>query len=227
MSSLKVTLDGYAYQGRVVPLGVVDSVFFPGTLSFARFEYPSRLPPRVQERMGRIAERVVESVGLDRTFFNVEFFYQQEDDSIRIIEINGRMASQFAPLYRMLHGIDMYAMQLDMVLGRDPGGREIWSPDRTINGVAASFVMRRFADGVVARVPSPEERRRFEERFPDAFVEILVQEGERLSDELQDDESYRYALVDLCAGTWEELHRKYAEAKLLLPFSFAPLRQAS
>jgi len=122
----QVTLDGYAYQGRVVLLGVVDSVFFPGTLSFARFEYPSRLPPRVQERMGRIAERVVASVGLDRTFFNIEFFYRQEDDSIRIIEINGRMASQFAPLYRMLHGIDMYAMQLDMVLGRDPGGREVW-----------------------------------------------------------------------------------------------------
>ncbi len=54
-----------------------------------------------------------------------------------------------------------------------------------------------------------------------------MQPGERLSDELQDDESYRYALVDLCAGDWEELHRKYAEAKLLLPFSFAPLGQAS
>jgi biotin carboxylase len=223
----QVTLDGYAYQGRVVPLGVVDSVFFPGTLSFARFEYPSRLPPHVQERMGRIAERVIAGVGLDRTFFNIEFFYRQEDDSIRIIEINGRMASQFAPLYRMLRGIDMYAMQLDMILGRDPRGREVWSPDRRMDGVAASFVMRRFEDGLVARVPSAEDLRRFGERFPDAFVEILVQEGERLSDELQDDESYRYALVDLCAGDWEELYRKYADAKLLLPFSFAPLPRAS
>jgi hypothetical protein len=210
-----------------VPLGVVDSVFFPGTLSFARFEYPSRLPPRVQERMGHIAEKVVKSVGLDGTFFNVEFFYRQEDDSIRIIEINGRMASQFAPLYRMLHGIDMYAMQLDMILGKDPGGRGVWSPHRSIDGVAASFVLRRFEDGIVARVPSPEDLRRFDERFPDAFVEILVQEGERLSDELQDDESYRYALVDLCAADRDELNRKYAEAESLLPFSFVPLRQAS
>ena len=222
----QVTLDGYAYQGRVVPLGVVDSVFFPRTLSFARFEYPSRLPPRIQERMGRIAERVIAGVGLDRTFFNIEFFYREADDSIRIIEINGRMASQFAPLYRMLHGVDMYAMQLDMALGKDPGGREVRAPDRTVDGVAASFVMRRFQDGVVAHIPSSEERHRFHERFPDAFVEILVQEGERLSDELQDDESYRYALVDLCAGDWEELYRKYEEAKVLLPFSFAPLRQA-
>ncbi len=223
----QVTLDGYAYRGRVVPLGVVDSVFFPGTLSFARFEYPSRLPPHVQERMGRIAERAIAGIGLDRTFFNIEFFYREEDDAIQIIEINGRMASQFAPLYRMLHGIDMYAMQLDMALGGDPGGREVWAPGREIAGVAASFVLRRFQDGVVARVPSTEERRRFDERYPDAFVELLVQEGGRLSDELQDDESYRYALVDLCAGDWNELYRNFEEAKRLLPFSFAPLRPAS
>jgi hypothetical protein len=221
----QVTLDGYAYRGQVVPLGVVDSVFFPGTLSFSRFEYPSRLPPRVQERMGHIAERVIRHIGLDCTFFNIEFFYRQEDDSIWIIEINGRMASQFAPLYRMLHGIDMYAMQLDMILGRDPGGKAVWSPGRN-DGVSASFVFRRFEDGQVTRVPSREDLGRLRERFPDAFVEILVKEGERLSDELQDDESYRYALVDLCADNWEELQKKFEKATGLLPFTFAPLRRA-
>jgi hypothetical protein len=210
-----------------VLLGVVDSVFFPGTLSFARFDYPSRLPPLVLERMGHIAERVIRHLGLDRTFFNIEFFYRQEDDSIWIIEVNGRMASQFAPLYRMLHGIDMYAMQLDMALGKHPGERGIWSPGRKADGVSASFVLRRFEDGHVTRVPSPEDLRRFHERFPNAFVEILVREGERLSDELQDDESYRYALVDLCAGDWEELQRKFDEAKRLLPFTFAALPRAS
>jgi hypothetical protein len=202
---------------------VVDSVFFPGTLSFARFEYPSRLPPRVQERMGQIAERVIRHIGLDRTFFNIEFFYRQEDDSIWIIEINGRMASQFAPLYRMLDGIDLYAMQLEMLLGRDPGGAEVWSPGRKRTGVAASFVLRRFEDGRVRRVPSAEDLCRLGERFPGAFVEILVREGERLSDELQDDESYRYALVDLCAGDWQELQWKFEEARRLLPFTFAPV----
>ena len=222
----QVTLDGYAYRDQVVLLGVVDSIFFPGTLSFARFEYPSRLPPRVQERMGNLAERVIRHIRLDRTFFNIEFFYRQEDDSIWIIEINGRMASQFAPLYRMLHGIDMYAMQLDMLLGKDPGGTTVWSPGQKADGVAASFVLRRFEDGRVTRVPSPEDLGRLRERFPDAFVEILVKEGERLSEELQDDESYRYALVDLCADTWEQLQKKFDEATGLLPFTFAPLRRA-
>ncbi len=222
LTGQQVTLDGYAYGGRTVLLGVVDSIFFPGTLSFERFAYPSRLPPRVWERMGRIAERIVTTIGLDRTLFNVEFFYRDEDDSIWIIEINGRMASQFAPLYRALHGIDMYAMQLEMALGRDPGGRGVWSPDRRTGRVAASLVLRRFQDGRVTRIPSAEDLHRLGERFPDAFVEILVREGERLSDELQDDSSYRYALLDLSAGDWEELEAKYEEAKRLLPFTFAP-----
>ena len=79
----------------------------------------------------------------------------------------------------------------------------------------------------VTRVPSPEDLQGFERTFPGAFVEILVGEGERLSDELQDDESFRYGLVDLCAGDWEELQGKYAEATRLLPFTFAPLPRSS
>ena len=223
LSGHQVTLDGYAYGGRVVPLGVVDSFFFPGSLSFERFEYPSRLPAGVQERMAGIAERVIRHIGLDRTFFDIEFFYREEDDSIWLIEINSRMSCQFAPLYRMVDGIDMYAMQLDMALGRDPGGREVWGPARD-RLVSASFVMRTFENGVVQRIPSGEDIRRLERRFPEAFVEILVREGEKLSDELQDDESYRYALVDLAADDRKALLKRYDEAKNFLPFEFTPIR---
>ena len=220
LTGTQVTLDGYAYRGEVVLLGVVDSVFIPGSLSFERFTYPSSLPPHVQERMGDIAERVIRRIGLDQTFFNIEFFYRPEDDSIWIIEVNGRLASQFAPLYRMVHGIDMYAMQLDMLLGKNPGGKEVWSPGRKPDRVSASFVLRRFEDSRAVRIPSDEDLCRLAERFPEAFVEILVKEGERLSDELQDDESYRYALVDLCGGDWAELESRFNEAKQLLPFRF-------
>ena len=91
--------------------------------------------------------------------------------------------------------------------------------------VAASFVLRTFEDGYVRRIPSAEEMERLEKRFPDSFVEILVKEGEKLSDELQDDESYRYALVDLCAKDRKELLKKFDEAKNLLPFAFEPIHQ--
>ena len=92
--------------------------------------------------------------------------------------------------------------------------------------VAASFVLRTFENGYVRRIPLAEEIERLAERFPEAFIEILVKEGEKLSDELQDDESYRYALVDLCAKDRKELLKKFDEAKHLLPFAFEPLHQA-
>jgi hypothetical protein len=206
-----------------VPLGIVDSVLFPGSLSFQRFEYPSRLSPRVQERMARIAERCIRHIGLDGTFFDIEFFYREAGDSIWIIEINGRMSSQFAPLYRMIDGIDMYAMQLDMALGRDPGGREVWGPDRDKGMVSASFVLRTFANATVRQVPGDQDLRRLQERFPEAFVEVLVKAGEKLSDELQDDESFRYCLVDLSARDWKALLSRFEEVKTLLPFVFDPL----
>ncbi len=226
LSGHQVTLDGYVHDGTVVPLGVVDSLFVPGTLSFDRFDYPSRLPPRVQERMARIAERCIQRLGLDRTFFDIEFFYREADDSVWIIEVNGRMSSQFAPLYRMVDGIDLYAMQLEMARGRDPGIRGVWGPERRRGRVAASFVLRRFQDAMVRRVPGDEDLERLTERFPGAFVEVLVTEGRKLSDELQDDESFRYALVDLCAESWVELSERYREARALLPFAFEHLPAA-
>jgi hypothetical protein len=223
LSGHQVTLDGYVHEGQVVPLGVVDSFFTTNGLSFQRFEYPSRIPACVQERMARIAERCIQRIGLDRTFFNVEFFYRPEDDAIRLVEINGRMASQFAPLYRMVDGIDLYAMQLDLALGRNPDGRQTWAPGSNRGLVAASFVLRRFKNGVVTRIPGPEDLAHFTQRFPEALVEILVKEGEKLSDELQDDYSFRYALVNLCARDRHELQENFNEAKNLLPFSFGPV----
>ncbi len=53
---------------------------------------------------------------------------------------------------------------------------------------------------------------------------MLVKEGERLSDELQDDESYRFALVNLCAGTWVELQRTFDEVAATAPFQVRAVR---
>src|SRR5205085_1876155 len=37
----QVTVDGFVQGGRATIMGVVDSVMYPGTISFERFEYPS------------------------------------------------------------------------------------------------------------------------------------------------------------------------------------------
>ena len=53
--ALQVCVDGYAHAGRVNILGTVDSVMYPGTSAFMRFEYPSRLDADVVARLEDIA----------------------------------------------------------------------------------------------------------------------------------------------------------------------------
>ena len=99
LSGLEVTLEGYVHDGAVTTIGITDSVKYPGTLSFERFEYPSALPAERQAELAEVAARVLPALGFDGGFFNVEFFVPEEGPA-QIIEVNGRIASQFAPLIR-------------------------------------------------------------------------------------------------------------------------------
>src|SRR5205823_15119420 len=40
----QVTANGYVRDGKVTMLGTVDSLMYPGTDQFQRFQYPSALP---------------------------------------------------------------------------------------------------------------------------------------------------------------------------------------
>ena len=78
LSGEEVTLEGFVSEGRVTTIGVTDSVKYPGTLSFERFEYPSRLAEERQGELSDVAERVLPALGFDGGFFNVEFFVPEE-----------------------------------------------------------------------------------------------------------------------------------------------------
>ena len=88
----------------MTPIGVTDSVMHPNGISFLRFEYPSALPLETRERLGAIAEELMPAFGFDGSLFNIEFFVAS-DGTAKIVEVNGRMASQFAPLVRAVHGV--------------------------------------------------------------------------------------------------------------------------
>jgi hypothetical protein len=49
----QVTANGFARAGQVTMLGTVDSVMYPGTDQFQRFQYPSSLPPPSSPRSTR------------------------------------------------------------------------------------------------------------------------------------------------------------------------------
>ena len=196
----EVTLEGYVHAGEVTMIGVTDSVKYPGTNSFERFEYPSRLAAERAEELAGIARRLLPAVGFDGGFFNVEFFVPEQGQP-KIIEVNGRIASQFAPLVQALHGRSTYELLFALACGVDPG----WQ-DGEPHGVAVSYVLRTFEDAFVASAPDPEDG-----------VEILAEPGRRLSEQGANDvRSFRLAIVYEAGETRDEaLERAKARAAKL------------
>ena len=94
--------------------------------------------------------------------------------------MNGRLASQFAPLVQAAHGRSTYDALLRLACGEDPE----WEPHPPeCHGV--SYVVRRFEDAFVEAVPPPEPG-----------LEVLVAPGLRLSQQgTNDAQSYRLAIL--------------------------------
>jgi biotin carboxylase len=213
----QVTLEGFVHRGRFQLLAITDSVMYPGTISFQRFEYPSGLAPEVQGRMADIAARFVAAVGFDEGVLNMEMFYDSRRDAVFIIEVNPRMCSQFADLMEKVHGTSTYEIQLALALGQEPR----FEPGRGRYANAASFALRTFRDGRVVTVPGPQDLRKLYERFPDARIELFLEPGQRLSETLQDGRSFRYGLVNIGGSSREDLFERFEECVRLLPFTFA------
>jgi len=203
----EVTLEGYVHRGRVTTIGVTDSVKYPGTNSFERFEYPTILTEERQRELSAVSARVMPALGFDDGFFNVEFFVAP-DKPAQIIEVNGRIASQFAPLVQALHGRSTYEALFQLACGEDPR----WEPGRPV-GVGVSYCLRIFHDAFVARVPDPEPG-----------LELLVRPGLHLSEQgVNDAQSYRLAILYAVGQTREEAVRTCLERAAALSFRLEPL----
>ncbi|MCI0341915.1 MAG: ATP-grasp domain-containing protein [Planctomycetales bacterium] len=211
-----VTVEGLSCDGRHEVIGITDAVMYPGTMSFERFEYPSRLPETVRRRMEEIARRLVARIGLDRTLWNVEVFWDEARDTVHVVEVNPRMAYQFADLYEKVDGVNAYDLQLALATGESPALRR----GAGSCGAAASFVLRRFEDGLVTRAPSAEDVARLRAEFPDARVRMYAREGRRLSQLERGVESYRLAIVNLGGRDRADLEARWAAARRHLAFQF-------
>ena len=212
----QVSLEGFVYQGKVTIMGIVDSMMFPGTISFKRFQYPSSLSETVQERMRDIATRFISGIKYDNWAFNVEMIYNPDADSIYIIEVNARLASQFWDLFQKVDGSNPYEMILKIAMGERPE----FHRRRGEFKVAGSCVLRTFEDQLVVRVPNLNDLNCVGARFPDANIEILAKEGKFLSQQIQDAESFRYGLVNIGADSFDQLEQKFEECRSMLPFEF-------
>jgi hypothetical protein len=223
LQGVQATLEGYALGSEIHIVGIVDSIMFPGTIAFERFEYPSSLPTSVQDRMAAIAQIVMSGVGFQNAMFNIEFMYDPVTDGLSIIEINPRMASQFADLYEKVDGFNTYSILLDLAAGRTPRLTRRRGPHK----IATSCVFRTFQDMHVVGLPSPGEIEELATSHPEIRVEILASAGHRLSEEMQDGHSFRYGIVNLGGRDRQDIREKFDDCRQRLSFIFAPTLRPS
>lgn len=214
----QVTLEGYVWKKKFNMIGIVDSIMHPGTISFKRFEYPSSLGPMVKKRMKNIAKKLMLGIGFDNGIFNIEFFYDDRDDSIKIIEINPRMASQFADMMEKVNGTNTYEIQASLALGMEPKDKKRTGRSK----YAASFVLRSFKNRKILKLPGRSGIKKVKQLYPEARIEIYGREGAMLSGTLQDFQSYRYGIINLGGDSREELFEKYNTCMEYLKFEFSP-----
>ena len=202
----EVTLEGFVHEGEVTVIGVTDSVKYPGTNSFERFEYPSALPRAQLDELAELAALLVPAHALDSCFFNIEFFVPA-DGAAQIVELNPRIASQFSALVEAVHGRSTYDALFALACGMDPA----WA-NSAPSGVAISYVVRVFEDALVERVPEPADG-----------LELLVRPGSRLSEQgTNDTASFRLAIFTEWGETREAAVRRCRERARSLHFELAP-----
>lgn len=220
VQAAQFNLDGYAFNGEVHAIGVVDAHMYPGTQAFMRFELPSRLPAPVQARALDVARRFLNAVGFTHGLFNMEFFYDADSDRLSVIEVNPRMASQFSDLYLRVRGVDLHALALALAHGEDPASVAHAAP---VAGAAASFVYRVFDAADTARMPDGAQRQRFARAFPDGLLLCFPKPRGSMQRDFKWLGSYRYGIVHLGGRDADDLRARCEAASALLGWP-APYR---
>lgn len=190
------TVEGYCIDNEPRVYGVVESVLYPGTTNFLRYEYPAPIPSDVDDRMVRASERAMRQIGIGSGSFNIEYFWDETTDRIRLLEINPRLSQSHAEIIELVDGTSHFHAMVQLALGREPR-----MPHRQGKyAVAGKFFPRVFEAGMVARAPSGDDIGRAIRDIPGVLsVVTSIEEGIRLS-ELPHQDPYSYALGEIVVG---------------------------
>ena len=213
----QVTLEGWARDGELHVLGAVDTINRDDVPSQDRFVYPSSVPEQVVERMTDVTAKIVRRVGLNDTTLNVEFFWDPDSDRLTVLEVNPRHSQSHAELFTDVDGAANHRAMVRLALGRDPE-----MPYREGRYAAsAKYFLRRLEDGIARRVPTAEEVEEVQRSVPGTTVDVIVAEGDRLS-ELPDQDSYSFKIANIYVSGNDErdLADRYRRCAELLPFEF-------
>ena len=202
-------LDGYYFRGQLRILGVVGAQMYPGTHAFMRFDYPSKLSESIVERAAEIADRFFSAIQFHHGLFNMEFFYHEPTDELKVIEVNPRMASQFSELYQRVSGVNLHEICLALAHDIDPLSLERGEPE---NACASSFVYRSFGPILEHMWPTSAQVSALSARHPRSMLFTYPQSTRAIARELRWVGSYRYAVLFLGGSSPQDLNQRCHDA---------------
>jgi len=221
ISGKQCTVEGYVHKGQVGFTGMFDSQRHPEHETFFSYEYPSSLSRITVEKMEKMSEVLLKSIGYDNSSFNIEYFYDDGKDEIWLLEINPRISQSHSDPFNKVDGAPNHKFMVEVALKKKPE-----FPHREGDfEVAAKFYYRVFDDGVVTNIPSEKDLESIRNEIPDMRIKIWVEEGIKLS-ELYDQDSYSYKLASIYLGAQnkEELYKKREYCFRLLNFKIDPVQ---
>ena len=207
------TLEGWSRGGEVEIYGVIDSIRDVNGSTFARFQYPSSLPPQVQVAMAQVARSVILDAQYEDAPFNAEFYWDPDRERIWLLEINARLSRSHLELFEHVDGVSHAQVLVDLSLGRRPT-----MPRREGDWpLAAKCFIRHYADALVRAVPGPDDIGRIEAAVPGTSIHLDIQSGDLLS-ALPDQDAYSHELGYIVVGATSEheLLEKYGRCVALL-----------
>lgn len=209
------TVCGYVTKGEVKAYGVVDSLNYPDSTSFLCYAYPSNLPRSVRSRMIALSKQLIAHLGLSQNAFNIEYFYNENKDEIKLLEINPRISQSHSDIFYKVDGKSDEELIVELALGEKPDFPE----EQGEYGCAAKYYLRTFEDGRIERVPTEKDIRAIQEEFPGLLIQIEVEEGQRLSETPEHDSySYVLAIFFLGADDRKQLKEKFEAVSERLDF---------
>ncbi len=202
------TIEGFVYKGQVHQHGFFDSVTYDESSSFFAYLTPGQLDDKIKERMMAITEKVMKQNKFNNTVFNIEFFYDEKDDQIWLLEVNTRISQSHSEIFKLVHGSSNHQFLVQLATGKMPSMQK-YQGKYKIAGKLHHRVF--FKKGKVTAVPSDKDLEQLEEEF-DAKIYLDVKKGQELS-ELPGQDSFSSQLVRIHMGAQskEELYSKYDE----------------
>ncbi len=200
------TQEGFVFKGEAEVYGTVDSFRESNLTTFSSYQYPSTLPKQVIAQMTELTQKVMRHIGYDNAPFNIEYYWDVETDRINLLEINPRISASHCYLFEQVDGSTHHKVAVDLALGRKP----LFPFRKGRYRVAGKFFMREWEDAFVEAIPKPDIIRKLEQELvPDSSIHIVAQEGQRLSELMdQDGYSYRIALLFLGGADKQDLDNK-------------------